>query len=542
MKIATNAINSPNWRSARGLECDDGRMAYGVLDPQVVITRLRSPARTDHNIICRQPSVASVYIFVMEFLSAALSALPTVATSAYALAAYAILIAAWGITGWRVNRNNNLLFHLEKIPRNQRLAALESEMRGVRLAGGLSPEQWLRYRRNKDILTAFLATLLALAAIFALSMFQASRGVAANADLYDEPAAQFSERFSEMGTASSGRETSETARGMASTVKEANAGGEIVAPENTFNLMSEDSGTRRTQTQRSPLRYVPQSDAIPLADASLRYNYIKVDGRIIIRPQVPYFESKDRQEIPRISDISANNFPKLSFKVVNNTRNTIVLSEVVFTIKSTKRDLRPLLRVESQDDRISFINEGWGPVVNPVLTVEFSKSRKCDKKDSSQIPELSLTSFTEQLDVKLDKHIPAELRPTCNAKSGICNRKEMCIQGQLVYRDQDEQRRFIIFQETKGGGEFTLASAESAVVPSYSYDVIFPSSGISKTIRKSISQKVKPGDSDQFLVQVRSDRSANFEFTAELVDIEGKTVSRHEIDLALFKFRTARAQ
>src|SRR5579871_2846430 len=109
-----------------------------------------------------------------EFLIAALSAIPSAAASPLALGAYALAIAAYVFTTWRVARNRNLLAHLQKLPPAHRLKALEIEMGGARLAAGLSPEQWVRARIHKYYLVAFLATCVVVVAILGLAVPVAS--------------------------------------------------------------------------------------------------------------------------------------------------------------------------------------------------------------------------------------------------------------------------------------------------------------------------------------------------------------------------------
>jgi hypothetical protein len=104
-----------------------------------------------------------------EFLASALSAIPSAAASKYAFGAYALAICAYVITVWRVARNKNLLESLQKLPAKDRLSALEVETGGVRLAAGISPEQWVRSRIHKYYLFAFFATCAVAVAITALA-------------------------------------------------------------------------------------------------------------------------------------------------------------------------------------------------------------------------------------------------------------------------------------------------------------------------------------------------------------------------------------
>jgi hypothetical protein len=81
-----------------------------------------------------------------ELLRSAIAALPTVATHPLAFVAYIVVVLAWLIVALKVKRNNNLLKVLDKLPSEDRLRALQSEMGSVQLAAGLSPEQYLRSR------------------------------------------------------------------------------------------------------------------------------------------------------------------------------------------------------------------------------------------------------------------------------------------------------------------------------------------------------------------------------------------------------------
>ena len=81
------------------------------------------------------------------------------------------MIAAYIFTVWRVARNKNLLENLEKLPPKDRMKVLEIEMGGVRLAKGISPEQWVRSRIHQYYLFAFFATCAVVVAIFALAVY-----------------------------------------------------------------------------------------------------------------------------------------------------------------------------------------------------------------------------------------------------------------------------------------------------------------------------------------------------------------------------------
>ena len=107
-----------------------------------------------------------------QFLEAALSAIPAAATNSYTFGAYALVVLAYVVVAWRVARNKNLLANIEKLPPNDRLSALEIETGGVRLASGISPEQWVQSRIHKYYLLGFLATCAVVVAIAAPAMLK----------------------------------------------------------------------------------------------------------------------------------------------------------------------------------------------------------------------------------------------------------------------------------------------------------------------------------------------------------------------------------
>jgi hypothetical protein len=73
------------------------------------------------------------------FLASALAAIPSAATSTFSLIAFALAVAAYVFTVWRVVRNKNLLQYLQKLPPKDRLGALETELGGATAATAGTP-------------------------------------------------------------------------------------------------------------------------------------------------------------------------------------------------------------------------------------------------------------------------------------------------------------------------------------------------------------------------------------------------------------------
>src|SRR5262245_32904476 len=90
-----------------------------------------------------------------EFLKAAFSALPSVAASPYALAAFIVSVLAFGILGWKTLRHRQLLVHIHKLRPKDQLQALRDEMGVISLKEGLTPEQYLKSNIHRYYFCAF---------------------------------------------------------------------------------------------------------------------------------------------------------------------------------------------------------------------------------------------------------------------------------------------------------------------------------------------------------------------------------------------------
>lgn len=143
----------------------------------------------------------------MDFLAQALQALPQAATHPFAFVAYIFLIAAWLITGLRVNRNRQLLQNIQHLPPKDRWPALQAEMGIVAVPAGLTAEQWLQQRRQTYYLISFLSLLAAAVVIFVIAVVTASsieRGTANLIELLEHREQQLADAFDEILEPNSG--------------------------------------------------------------------------------------------------------------------------------------------------------------------------------------------------------------------------------------------------------------------------------------------------------------------------------------------------
>src|SRR5437867_5917658 len=102
----------------------------------------------------------------MEFLKSLLQALPQAASSPYALVAYLAVLVGWLVIALKVNRNKQLLAHIDKLPSKDRLSALQLEMGAVTIKEGMTPEQWIRTRVHNYLFLGFAILCLAGVVVF----------------------------------------------------------------------------------------------------------------------------------------------------------------------------------------------------------------------------------------------------------------------------------------------------------------------------------------------------------------------------------------
>jgi hypothetical protein len=90
------------------------------------------------------------------------------------LAGYLALLLAWVLIGFRVNRNKQLLSHLQKLPDKDRLITLRLDMRTVAPANGLSATQYLKYVQRRYYFFGFSLLVVVTASLLVTSWYLSS--------------------------------------------------------------------------------------------------------------------------------------------------------------------------------------------------------------------------------------------------------------------------------------------------------------------------------------------------------------------------------
>lgn len=445
-----------------------------------------------------------------SFLRSALSALPIAASSPLAMAGYVITVVAWLVIVIRVKRNKQVLNNLDKFPKHDRLELLRAEMGAVRLKSGLSPEQYLRSRIHLYYLIGFAMICLLLVLLFAIaaSMPRKREGVASVDITLSKPKAASAE-----STAVS-----------------------TIPPSDSIKI-----GARSHVARDRFEAGWHTNDAL----SAIRYTYERIGDKVFIKPVVAYLSGLQNGGVIDGSGVSlARVYPELSVKVVNNTEETIYLTEVVVTINAGSIDKEPILSVGSETwDGLLIDNEGYGNVVNPKLSFGVADAKKCKQLDPRTAPtkeHLSLDTFSDSTDVSMKPYVyvpPFEERKGNMIIYRTSSNTHACIYGKIQYTTEDFAERAVSFKTTMWVGTPGITKFETSVPASAAYELkletglAITAGDPTVTKRIPISQSIKPGEADHFTILVVPDKSSRFDLSFDFQTADGKVLHSRDVIL-----------
>jgi hypothetical protein len=463
---------------------------------------------------------------MVEFIRSALQALPSVATSPLALVAYLLVVAAWLIIALRVKRNKQLLKHLKDLPAKDRLQALRDEMGTIPLKEGFTPEQYLRSRRHLYYFVGFGMVCLLILIIFVVSAILAKEkeGTAAvDITLFQE------EPNSDQGQTKS----------------------EVRAKEETGTKIEAKPSDKIRVGVTSHLRKDAQnhSSKRPFKLNEVKYTYERVGDKVVIKPVVPYLSIlRSGGPIDGSESLFRKVYPKLSIKVVNNTKETIYLTEVAVNIRSSTTDKEPVIGVGSEGwDDLRIYNEGWGNLINPKLTFGTTDANSCKKLDPRSRPlkhSINLKTFSDSVDISMKPYVyvpPREERKGNWVTIRLYPNTHACIYGKIEYTTEDSSERTVAFKTTLWVGEkgevprfgVTMgASAEYKLSLEVGLPVKAEEPGYTKRI--PISHYIKPSDVDHFTILVVTDKSAMLNLSFDFLTADGKVLHSKNVILNTF--------
>jgi hypothetical protein len=435
----------------------------------------------------------------MSFFKSLLEALPNAATSPYAFVAYICVVVAWVVIGLRVKRNAQLLAHLERLPSGDRLAALQLEMGAASIKGGITPEQWIRAQVHKYLFLGFAILCLAAVVVFVVA-YSVRRPGTADVDITPYSDSQGHPVSPDLNTTSSFDVNATSPSAAAVSFQK---GGSDDPVNNQFDATSGDS--------------IHGS-----ADFTLTYQYDRRNGKIEITPSMPYLSSLSEggpiRGVPYWWSAFGWQFPKLSIKVVNNTDRTLELTEAAIAVKDSKINTDPVILIHEDLNNVGhfeIVNEGWGKVLKPSFRLGIASRSACDAFPTKEPTEfISRDTFDGGDNVPIASFVPIGLR----------GERVVCVFGTMQFATESGAQKSLKI--------YTLASLVqpgpgAPRPPDYLYDVFLKAGEAGYSKRIPISEAVKPGDVEHFLIRIGTDKSASFDlafsFTAKPTTLKQST-------------------
>ncbi|MEQ9305352.1 MAG: hypothetical protein RJQ14_15690, partial [Marinoscillum sp.] len=517
-----------------------------------------------------------------------LEVLPTVATSPYAFVAYVVLILSWLVVALKVKRNKELLKNLDKLPEQDRLPAFKLELQGVEIKEGLSPEQWIKSNTHRYLFIGFLAICLVVTTLTTLSIAHTPRisdNVEMDISLYKENGKPLSDDLNGKEIESSNAITEDTASLKEKIERTRTFLQNELSKSDSLNninkkdsqLMSEEKSTdeienHTTETTISLYHEIDSmiNDSIrsesellkrlasamssnkleypsydfrmsfsgfisdpEFDDLKLSYGSKITGNQLQITPTMPYLESI-KNGTPLIGFRYWNKpfqweFPKMSLKMVNNTLNTIFLNKIIIYVEESNINNSPV-PIFKEDfwspGEIVVINEGFGKIVNPKVDYKILDSKTAIHDDNYDILPFSdsLKDSKDHLTFSIVENLSKELLDQLTLPV-------VCVMGRMSYYSESQ-----VYHEVKFKTRVALRMAPPGVPapPNYQYDIFFESGRENYSEIVDISQSIKPGEIDHFLLMFATDKSAEFKLRIKVLSVSGEEFSLNHVTVNTF--------
>lgn len=320
-------------------------------------------------------------------------------------------------------------------------------------------------------------------------------------------------------------------------------------------------------------------------DKVLTYSVLRSNDQIVIQRTLGFLSAFEAGGlIAPLSYVTQTacpflwDFPTLDLKVLNNSDETIYLTEVVFEVEESRLDSTPLFTIKHDFYRMNagvlvLVNEGGSDIVDLAISFRLLPGNITTVQDAEPPYPHTVTV------PRLDDETPIDVTDAFQAEGTnieglieLCNgewdSQNSCVvvkthdgsEVRLSEEEYDERWKEYLgpFQEEVGTlvGEMSFGALDNerhrqvrfqAPVylankrllgvpkpPTYAYDASFETSQSDYERRVQISHEIKPGDTDRFTVKVGIGRSSRHRFRAVVCDITGRVVRSPLIEMTCF--------
>ena len=269
----------------------------------------------------------------------------------------------------------------------------------------------------------------------------------------------------------------------------------------------------------------------PDSELTLHYDYFKENGTLHIEPHMAYLDSLSQGgpiEGVRYWWTPFNwKWPEISIKTVNNKKETVLLSEVVVLVESNEVNLEPVLVIKdhSIDGFLIIANNGWGEVKNATINLSIRPHNLYEdldprKEDLDHV--LNIGTFLKAKYINITPYVS----PDIIGRNEISHRAVSVI-GKIVYQTENEERRSLWFKTRVILDHPVGAPAP----PEYKYDLFLEAGKSDYKKYIPISQYLRPGEVDHFLIRIASDKSSKSNLSLSFIDESGNVIHKEKLYL-----------
>jgi len=292
-------------------------------------------------------------------------------------------------------------------------------------------------------------------------------------------------------------------------------------------------------------QYPYDSHKLP-PETTTRYLYDRYSDALGIRYELPYLSL-----LAKGGPIEPLNefgliwwFPKLSIKIVNNTSRTLFLTETAIEVLSSEVNREPVLVIHNEDHMdggksydqmlggFYITNEGWGDIRDAVVEYRLLSNKSGGRLDLNGSKGLiQIGTFSERASVEVVSNPP---KPFEDCKDGS---KSIDVIGALKYKTESQANRATWFRVTVPLNY--CGGPQGPSIVSSQYDVLLDSEKSGYVKRVPIAQELKPGETDHFLIQLGTDKSAKFDLIVSLLAAGRVEIPKKRISIDIFVRRPA---
>jgi hypothetical protein len=315
-----------------------------------------------------------------------------------------------------------------------------------------------------------------------------------------------------------------------------------------------ESVGHQPQLKQPLLNEIPYKSATAIESACpskvfpISYNASYNDSSILeIKPKVEYLsliaQNSLAVDLSNFCDFSfENKFPELSIKVVNNTPRNLFLTEAVIKVKVDEKNDKPILSLSSNfynPNEFEIINYGWGEVINPVVNVSMAEIEACSKSgegNSIRNDVFKPGSFTDKITIKFNRVLDNNILNRLQGKSALCATVDVHYFDSGYQKYSSKLKTILWLKKAGDSGIHPYISGihPYMVPPTYRYNLFLDPNVNSSNISLPISQSISPGNTDNFIVEVSSSRTAKFFISSLFKSADGVELNGGSIILDLF--------